>query len=93
MGSIGGTKGFPPPTDSAPMSEDEVEEKKVRSTVDRVQASFSRGKRKVIGFPSKLREMMSFHPWGKGEKGSESKLREGGEEEESEESQKGKDVP
>ena len=62
------------------MSEDDGEwegQRKVRSTVDRLQASLSKGRRKVIGFPSKLREMMSMHPAGGGE-GREGEGVEGG---------------
>ena len=79
-------------TDSISVSEDDGDDRqgrKVKSTVDRLQASLSKGRRKVIGIPSKLREMMSLHPKGAGkiekEDGKEERK---GEEEDSEDSQK-----
>ena len=90
---------FPLPTptpDSGPVSEDDADDernRKVRSTVDRLQASLSRGRRKVIGFPSKLREMMSasIHSRpGKGDKG-EAKPREADEDSSDEREKERKD--
>ena len=80
------------PADSISVSEDDGDDRqgrKVKSTVDRLQASLSKGRRKVIGIPSKLREMMSLHPKGagKGEK-EDGKEERKGEEEDSEDSQK-----
>ena len=82
------------PADTISVSEDEGDDKqgrKVKSTVDRLQASLSKGRRKVIGIPSKLREMMSLHPKsaGKSEK-DDGKDERKGEEEDSEDSQKGR---
>ena len=79
-------------TDSISVSEDDGDDRngrKVKSTVDRLQASLSKGRRKVIGIPSKLREMMSLHPKGavKGEK-EDGKEERKGDEEDSEDSQK-----
>ena len=78
--------------DSISVSEDDGDDRqgrKVKSTVDRLQASLSKGRRKVIGIPSKLREMMSLHPKGAGKNEKEDgKEERKGEEEDSEDSQK-----
>ena len=79
--------------DSISVSEDDGDDRqgrKVKSTVDRLQASLSKGRRKVIGIPSKLREMMSLHPKaGKTDK-EDGKEERKGDEEDSEDSQKGR---